>query len=117
LVENIDIYPTLLEAVGAEPSQRCLGKSLWPVLRNADKPHRDAVFSEIFSQGHRNIMVRTDRYKYALDEVSQGYLLYDLFEDPREQNNLIGKSDVKPIEMELRERILRFLVQAQHRMQ
>ena len=116
LVENIDVYPSLLEAVGAEQSQRCLGKSLWPVLRNPDTQHRDAVFSEIDSQGHRNIMVRTNRYKYALDETGQGYLLYDLIEDPQEQNNLIGKNDMKQVEMELRDRTLCFLVQAQCRM-
>jgi hypothetical protein len=62
-------------------------------------------------------MARTEGYKYALDETGQGYLLYNLLDDPEEQNNLIGSPEMKPLEMELRDRTLRFLVQAQYRMQ
>ena len=114
LTVTIDVFPTLLEAIGAEPSQRCFGQSLWPVLDRPEHGHRNAVFSEIVTAGHKNIMVRTKRYKYALDDTGSGYLLYDVVEDPTEETNLIGRPDVQPVEREMRERILAFLAGTQH---
>jgi arylsulfatase A-like enzyme len=116
LAQNIDVYPTLLEAVGAGPSKRCFGKSLWPTLRDPNVGHREALFSEISSRGYHNTMVRTDRYKYAMDNTGEGYMLYDVAEDPKEQSNLIGHPDFRDIERECRDRILRFLVDTQCRM-
>lgn len=110
LVEIIDVYPTLLETIGSAPSKRCLGKSLWPLLLNPEKLHRHAVFSEISSFGHRNVMVRTQQFKYAVDETGRGYLLYNLMEDPLEQNNLIGSPEMDRIEQNLKDAILSFLI-------
>jgi len=115
LVELIDIYPTLLEAIGAEPSKRCFGRSLWPLLLNPEKHHRDAVFSEISSFDHHKVMVRTHRYKYAMDETGRGYLFYDLVEDPLEQNNLIGHPEINQIEQNLKDILLSFLIKKQLR--
>ena len=114
LVASIDVFPTLLEAVGAEPSQRCFGRLLWPALDRPEHRHRDAVFSEIAPHGHKNMMVRTERYKYAIDETGSGYVLYDIMEDPTEATNLIGREDVRPVEREMRERILTFLAGTQY---
>jgi len=113
LAETVDIMPTLLEAVGAEAPASCVGKSLWPVLRDPSARVRDAVFSEVHRAGRRNIMVRTERHKYAVHEDGSGYLLYDLANDPRERNNLLGHPDARGVEAELRERLLRFLCEAQ----
>lgn len=116
LTENIDVYPTLLEAVGAEPSTRCFGRSLWPVLSDPSVSHRDAVFSEI-GKDERFTMIRTDRYKYALDNTGEGYLLYNMVEDPQEQRNLIGHPGMEEVEEKLRDRILRFLLQTPCRLE
>lgn len=115
LVEIIDAYPTLLEAVGAKASERCLGRSLWPLLKGEREAHRDAVFSEVFTAGHYNLMVRTERHKYAMDDTGEGYMLFDLVDDPLERNNLIGHPEAREIEAELRERALRFWVKNQTR--
>ena len=64
------------------------------------------------SQHRRNFMVRTDRYKYAVDETGQGYMLYDLDKDPRERNNLIGHPNERATENEMRDHLLRFLCRA-----
>ena len=113
LVELIDIFPTLTEIAGSEPSERCLGRSLWDSLQDPQQQHRDAVFSEIYSFNHRNIMVRTDRYKYAADETGMGYMLFDVVEDPSEQKNLIGHPDMKSTEEKLSTRVLSFLIEKQ----
>ena len=47
LAENIDVFPTLLEAVGADPSRRAQGRSLWPVLEDPQAELREVQLSEI----------------------------------------------------------------------
>jgi len=115
LVELIDIYPTLLEAIGAEPSKRCFGRSLWPLLQNPENNHREAVFSEISFGGHHNVMIRTLKRKYAVDETGAGFLLYNLQNDPLEQNNLIGHPKMGHIEDWFDSLILSFLIEKQVR--
>jgi len=115
-VEIIDVYPTLLEAVGAAPSQRCFGRSLWPVLRDPAQLHRDAVLSEIWHDGHYCYMIRTERYKYALDETDAGYMFHDVREDPLEQRNLAGHPMMQEVEAELRARLLSLLIGTQYRL-
>lgn len=62
LTQNIDLFPTLLEAFGVEPSicrNPIHGKSLWPVLRNETDTVHDAVIygtyakSVCVNDGHR----------------------------------------------------------------
>lgn len=106
LVETIDVFPTLLEAVGAEPSRRCLGRSLWPCLKDTNAETHEAVFSEIFD----TTMVRTRTHKYALAAEGRGYLLFDLERDPEERDNLIGRPGTEVLEAELRERIFAWLL-------
>jgi choline-sulfatase len=117
LAVTVDIAPTILEAVGAIESmdmpRRYLGRSLWPALRDPGANVRDAAFSEVAKAGRRNTMVRTERYKYAVHDDGEGYMLYDLAEDPEERVNLIGHLDMKAVEAEMRDRLLRFECEAQ----
>ena len=117
LVENIDVSPTLLEAVGSEPSVRCLGRSLWPVMRDPQAEVRDYQLSEIYASkefGERRMMIRSHRHKYAIDEAGRGFMLYDLQEDPEEQHNLIGREGTASLERDLREVLLKRLVASQY---
>ncbi len=114
LVEIIDVYPTLLEALGLEPPGRCLGRSLIPVLTDPARDFRDAQLSEISHADGRRICVRTSRHKYAVRQNGDGYMLYDISDDPDEQYNMIGEEP--DIEHDLREILLRRLVAAQYSM-
>jgi arylsulfatase A-like enzyme len=67
----------------------------------------------VFSELKREVMVRTKQYKYAVDAQGAGYLLFDLEQDPHEQRNLIGHPAAAPIERDLRERLLTWLVSTQ----
>jgi hypothetical protein len=58
-------------------------------------------------------MVRTERWKYAVDEQARGYLLHDLESDPLEQRNLVGQTGARAVEGGLRERVLAWLVSTQ----
>ncbi len=101
--ENVDIVPTLLEAVGAPPSDFCDGASLWPLLRGdgaAPPGWRDAVHLEFdFREPTSTIIesvfgIRQDQAAIAvLRSASTKYvrfcggfppLLFDLADDPGE---------------------------------
>jgi arylsulfatase A-like enzyme len=108
-VEIIDVLPTVLEVIGIEPPGNCFGTSLWPVLKNQSKSCREETLSEIFywrEEGARRTMIRTRQYKYAIDEKLRGFMLYNLGDDPFEQDNLIGKRGTESLEEELKERLL-----------
>jgi choline-sulfatase len=108
LVEQIDLFATIVEAAGAPPSGRAFGRSLLPEAGGAP-PAREAAFSEL----RRHVMVRTEGWKYVVDEHARGYLLHHLESDPHEQRNLVGRPDTRAIEAELRERVLAWLVSTQ----
>ncbi|MEW6358129.1 MAG: sulfatase-like hydrolase/transferase [Planctomycetota bacterium] len=115
-VEIIDVFSTILEATESKPSDRCMGESLWPLLRHPDVHYRDAAYSEIFHDGHRNFMIRTPDYKYAMDDEGRGYMLFNLDNDPTEQDNLLGHPNFRNIEQELRESLFHFLVRTQYQL-
>lgn len=106
LVENIDILPTVLDAVGAAQPQMSLGRSLLPVTANPGAPHRGDLLSEIYYGGSRNVMLKTARHKYAIDQDGRGYLLYELDRDPNEQHNLIGAPRARALEQAMRDALL-----------
>ena len=110
LVEQLDLFATVVEAAGAPPSRRAFARSLLPLAAGRpDAAPRDAVFSEL----KREIMIRTHRHKYVVDARACGYQLYDLQDDPHEQRNLVGHPDAAGVERDLRERILAWLVSTQ----
>jgi arylsulfatase len=112
LVEQVDLFATVVAAAGAPPSPRSFARSLLSLAAGAAPAAgmtREAVFSEL----KREVMVRTARHKYAVDAKGCGYLLFDLERDPHEQRNLIGHPDAATIEHDLRERLLTWLVSTQ----
>jgi len=113
LAEIIDVFPTLLEAAGCPPSRRCLGRSLWPVLRDPETELRDFQLSEVH-HGERHIMLRSRRRKYVVDEQGRGFMLYDLEQDPLEQNNRMAAGHGGRLENEMREALLARLIEAQY---
>ena len=104
LAENIDVFPTILEALEIAPSERAKGISLLPILKGEKKEIRETVLSEIDYKGKRKLMIRNKRYKYAVYSTGEGYMLFDLENDPDEQNNLIGKD--KEREQTMRDKLL-----------
>ena len=66
LISNVDIVPTILEAVGGSPAGGRQGRSFWPLLTAAEYQQRDRIFAErTFHTSYDPVRsVRTSRYKY-----------------------------------------------------
>ena len=85
-----------------------------PVLTGESDVHRDVVLSEVADSVGRTMMVRTRTHKYAMDEFGEGYMLFDLANDPAEQRNLIGRDDGRELEAGMRDMLLRELAARQY---
>jgi uncharacterized sulfatase len=87
LVENIDIYPTLVEVCGLPMPEGLQGLSVLPLLRDPQRPWRQAAFSH--SPVHPTGMtMRTQRYRYTEWGNPKLAELYDHENDPLEHDNL-----------------------------
>ncbi|MEM8858786.1 MAG: sulfatase-like hydrolase/transferase [Chloroflexota bacterium] len=105
LVEAIDVVPTIVDAFGGDlPAERLEGRTLLPLLRGERVEWRSYVVSEIdyaFRKARewlelepadcKATMLFDGRWKYILYEGFRPQL-FDLENDPKEQNNL-GEDD------------------------
>lgn len=90
-----DIFPTVLEACGGNPSDYDLdGKSLLPMIEGTGDVLHEYLFWEMEGQ----TAVRKGRYKLVINgrleekaEVADEYFLSDLENDPGEKINLINE--------------------------
>jgi arylsulfatase A-like enzyme len=114
LVSSIDLVPTILSAVGLEVPDHLPGENLLPLIRDGQPLERDAIFGEGFShdiadldrpetsllyrwviQGQWKLLLTYDGIMGRHAEVHQsfpkGAQLFDLLNDPHEDNNLAPK--------------------------
>lgn len=138
LVSNVDVTPTLLDALGIQSPHALQGRSVWPLLRGDSYEPRSEVFAEKTFHTYYEPMraIRTDHHKlivnfevstrvdvpsdirespiYPLmlkqfDDVRPPVELYDLAVDRWEQRNLAGSPEYTSIEIELRQRLLEWM--------
>ena len=112
-VQLIDIYRTLLDAAGLEPTPTTFGASLLPIASGRAETTHEAVFSEIAPSrsGHFNYMVRTQRYLWYRNHRAES--LFDMQEDPYEMTDLAGDRSHRQTVCEMRERLHAFLEETQ----
>ncbi|MDH4272796.1 MAG: sulfatase-like hydrolase/transferase [Candidatus Aminicenantes bacterium] len=90
-VRLIDIFPTLMEILGAPPSDETQGRSLLPVMFRPEKEEDGFAYAESMSPnlqfGWSSLhALRTTQYKYIQTSRAE---LYDLSRDIDEQTNLL----------------------------
>lgn len=110
LAQLHDVYPTIVEAVGAKPSPGLFARSQMPVIRGEKPAVRDAVLAEITDSrsGDLNYMVRKDNFKWFVFRGKE--FLFDLAKDPFEKNNLIQVPESQKTASALRDRLRTFLM-------
>jgi len=94
-VENLDIMPTVLNAVGAQPPPTVQGKNLLPFLLNISQISDREVFSEQYDMAS----IRTSNWRFTyngvgkrniLDEIVPEYELLRITQNDDSPQNLIG---------------------------
>ena len=128
-IEQIDLLPTFLEALGLPAApHRLEGRSLAPLLREGrSEGWRDDAFSELdyafykarldlgVSPGEaRCFMIRTERWKYV-DFVGFPPMLFDLANDPDELVDLGRDPAHDSVRREMRDRIFHRLATRRNR--
>ncbi|MBI5686857.1 MAG: sulfatase-like hydrolase/transferase [Verrucomicrobia bacterium] len=86
LAQMMDVYPTIVEAIGGKLSPGRFAKSLLPVTTGRTAAVRNLAVSEIGRGASLHLMARDARYKWWVDEKRE--LLFDLDSDPLEMRNL-----------------------------
>lgn len=125
MVTNVDIAPTILEAVGVDVPERMQGTSFLDLLTDGEAaPIHDAVYYRYWENDDINHLalahygVRTERYKliYFYNDglglpgtsgstYEPGWELYDLEHDPDEVNNVVADPAYAEILTGLRARL------------
>ena len=133
MVQLEDLCPTILDATGLDmPPMAKMGpylqteageiptlpgKSLLPFCRGVRPDSwRDSAYSESYNVIHSNHLgqwartVRTDRYRYTYYPDGFGEQLFDLFDDPGEQHNLVADPEHATTRTQLRDRLLDLII-------
>ncbi|MBW2279117.1 MAG: sulfatase-like hydrolase/transferase [Deltaproteobacteria bacterium] len=136
LVELVDLLPSFLELAGTEATHTHFGRSLVPLLSDPAGAHRDAAFSEGGFTDRETHLLEHSPFPYDLkagiqhqDPVYAGkavsmrtrdwtYIhrlyedneLYDRAADPRECHNRSGEPALQGLEIELRDRVLDWMI-------
>ncbi len=109
LVELLDLYPTLCDLTGVPAPAGCRGKSLRPLLANAQATIHDAAFTQARRGADAQFWgrsVRTERWRYTeWDEGQSGKELYDHTADPHEYTNLAADPRHAALVQELHQRL------------
>ena len=129
LVETIDLLPTFIEMYGGKiPVHRLEGRSLKPLIEgNRPADWRTFAVSEVdySDRGAKyildmpdnecnTVMICTDRWKYIFVDNCRP-LLFDLFNDPNELEDLGDSSDHADVIAEMQQHLIQFLVRRKHR--
>jgi arylsulfatase A-like enzyme len=115
MVLNIDLPPTLLALAGLTPPIAMQGRSLLPLVNQQPTSWRGEWFYEhLFRDGPigpdsliaASEGIRTERWKYIryIDRVPVYEQLFDLKNDPREENDLMGEMGTASVLAEMRGR-------------
>lgn len=96
-VSLMDIYPTLIEILGAPERKDIEGQSLVPLLRNPLAPRKEPALT---TYGRANHTVRSERWRY-IRYSDGGEEFYDEKNDPNEWTNLAAKPEHAAVKREL----------------
>jgi choline-sulfatase len=96
-VSLVDLFPTIIELSGGNVSDAVEpidGHSLCNLLQGKENGWSDTVYCEVLSEGvlEPHVMIRRGQFKYIYGNDGLS-MLFDLFEDPKEINDLSGHPD------------------------
>lgn len=111
VVANIDIAPTVMQAMGLQKPEHMDGQSFLPLAQGKSIPWRDYFlyvyyWEQNYPHTPTHFSLRGDRFKYTtyygLWDTDE---LFDLQADPMEQNNLAHKSEFEKTKKQMQDRL------------
>lgn len=125
LVSTASLPKTILGIAGVDVGDDMIGENLADVANGRCPGRPNEVFAQI-SESRVGRAIRTPEYAYSVyapginggaqpaAEVYADDFLYDLQKDPHELNNLIGDPTYTQIKLELRQKLLKWIHEAEH---
>ncbi|VGO13533.1 Choline-sulfatase [Pontiella desulfatans] len=86
---GVDLFPTVMDFAGLEPSCRLSGSSLKKVLQGRPSERPEYAAAQVSVDGR---MIRTKQYKYITYEGDPVEMLFDMKSDPWETQNLASSA-------------------------
>ncbi len=113
LMENVDVAPTILDALGMDLPVGMQGRSQLPVLRGEAARVRDSAMCayDAHDVGYKCRTLHTDRYKLTLFAGETYGELFDLAEDPHELHNRFFDEAYASIRAEMTGRFARRMME------
>lgn len=111
VVANIDIAPTIMEAMGLSKPPHMDGQSFLPLAQGESIPWRDYFlyvyyWEQNYPQTPTHFSLRGNQYKYTTYYgVWDSDELFDIRVDPMEQNNLIHTPAYEKTKMQMQDRL------------
>lgn len=109
MILNVDIAPTILDLAGIPAPGKMQGKSIRPLLDGTGIEWRDAFLYEYFEDFPYNVpahrAIRTEQYLYIEYDGGMEPELFDIVQDPRTLNNIIGSQAGQDVLPELQQRL------------
>jgi len=88
-VNNIDIVPTILKLLKIEPSKNVQGEDLLAFINGQKKKRKEPILIQAYA-GDGWALIQ-DKWKFIYQQKGRNYQLFDLSQDPKEQENLSRK--------------------------
>lgn len=119
IFNSVDVMPSLLALCGIQPPETLAGRDLSFAFTGEQGDAPDSAFFQILGPGwpHRGPWlgywrgVRTHRYVYARwHEADYAPVLFDVLNDPLEENNLWGNPDYAGVRADLEQKLQEWLL-------
>jgi choline-sulfatase len=105
IVSLLDLFPTLAPMCGVQTPEIVEGEDLTDVLAGTAQVEGRAAFSEFYSFGYAERMIRTTEWKYIHSETWSPQL-YDVKNDPGEVENLAADPTRSEVCRDLEARVM-----------
>lgn len=99
-IVGYDLASTILSFAQIEANYHTDGLNLSDVIKGSEMPRREYIYWENYQGNTRQALLLDDHYKVVRTRNAQNTLdisLYDLDQDPKEQNNLAGESQYETL--------------------